>query len=372
MGNIAIIGTEGSGKTVLLTALAKAFELPSRSGVVLEAINRQTAEYVDVAWSQLSNGAWPKGTEPGVNWKLRWRLRRSNESIDEVGAIDPAGADVRSLFDDDQDSNDAQLRSSQRELLQFLRTADILVFLLNMRDFLGEPDQTRRRSNEWTLKRAMDVLVKRRHSGRQQYCLVFTQMDLYPDAFSPAEQPKDFMRKNLPKVYAAHFQDHDMPVLPVAAVNKTKVAVLSGKPQRVPANDFSSTGVDQLGEWLGSTLAALQRPAMASRESTPLRTPRKESPPRDEHKPHPAWTVAAIAVSLWFLLRGCGGGSSLHTPPPAPDQKRGAVERRSLDAQSVRALSHPVKGRDLSAVRSTMRRRSVTSSVAIVTANLDT
>jgi len=35
LSNIVIVGTEGSGKTVLLTALAKRFELPSKSGMFL-------------------------------------------------------------------------------------------------------------------------------------------------------------------------------------------------------------------------------------------------------------------------------------------------------------------------------------------------
>ena len=59
MPSIVLIGTEGSGKTVLTTVMAKNFHHRTDLGCLLDPQTRQTCEFVDQNWNRLRHGEWP-------------------------------------------------------------------------------------------------------------------------------------------------------------------------------------------------------------------------------------------------------------------------------------------------------------------------
>ena len=98
---IAIIGMEGSGKTVLMTVLAKRMsQLPNRQ-YYLDPQNARTLKYVEEMWYTLQNGHWPPSTPPGQLFELSWNFRVDSTQY-ELRLVDAAGQDMRLLFGGDE------------------------------------------------------------------------------------------------------------------------------------------------------------------------------------------------------------------------------------------------------------------------------
>ena len=258
---MALVGTEGSGKTVLTCVLAKRFSCPDHNGVFLEPGNPSTLKYVERVWATLTSREWPPSTSPGELFKLKWILHLPNGLKSELHLIDVAGQDIRKLFDDDEPARD-QLLSPLDELhrlRRYCRRADIVLFLVNLRDFVGEGDPDRRAANEAAMKFAMDRVLADGSSRRA--ILVLTQTDQYADHLKQQGGWQNLTRQAMPYIYSAHLQSGRVPVLGVAAVMDTVVRDgPDGTPHRVPAPDFRSEGLDQLLNEVKQTYEALIKP----------------------------------------------------------------------------------------------------------------
>lgn len=259
--SIALVGTEGAGKTVLVTCLAKQFQYRNDDGVFLEPLTGATARYVEGIWETLSQQEWPPSTPPGQQTDLRWRLHLGERESYELRLIDVAGQDLRLLFADerDEDAGSSVPRNSSvrlSELASYVRSAQVILFLLNLGDFIGEADAQKRISNQWSIKFALDDMY--RHPMPRRCILVLTQMDRYE---ALVHKPGDWgtvLKKCVPHLYSAYLQGKKLQFVRVAAVSETVVvADISGPPRRVPAARFHCRGFAVLVTWIRNAVRAV-------------------------------------------------------------------------------------------------------------------
>ena len=104
MRKVAIVGVEGSGKTVMLAGLGDLYSRPDANGCFLGPKNFQTATYVADKIARMRRGEWPMATAEdvmqGLDWTLRQRQGEGQRPRDlcEVSCLDFAGEVYRYAF----------------------------------------------------------------------------------------------------------------------------------------------------------------------------------------------------------------------------------------------------------------------------------
>ena len=141
MKKVAIVGVEGSGKTVMLAGLGDLYTYPDEEGYFLSPKNFSTAAYVAEKIKRMRKGEWPAATAgdemQGLDWTLRRRVPNSRgrpESICEVSFLDFAGEVYRTAFG--IGAGDQALAEQAEELKRYVREADDLIVLINLRDVI--------------------------------------------------------------------------------------------------------------------------------------------------------------------------------------------------------------------------------------------
>ena len=251
---IVMIGTEGSGKTVFITCLAKYFEGCGKNGCALEPMSKDTPLYVDKNWRSLANGEWPAATNARDVFNLHWQLRvngqsNSMEEIYALRVVDSAGHDLRGFFADEAIANIEKLPGTLQPLAEYCREAEIVLIMANLKDLMATDDLERTTANQWAVKYALDYKLAQKPDAN--CALIFTQADAYQGELTALGSWKAVAEKYLPHVYAAHLSDGKIPILAVSAVNKTRHVMMDGGVTRtVPAKDFGHDGFDSLIDWI--------------------------------------------------------------------------------------------------------------------------
>jgi hypothetical protein len=264
MSTIAVVGTEGSGKTVLLTVLAKWFS-DGKDGILITPQNRATNKFVEEVWNTLTSKEWPPSTPPGVLVHLHWKVEAPGGFTANLNVNDCAGQDLRYLFAE-EGLKDSGLSEKIQSLVKSIRDADIVLFVVNLRDFVAEKDPNRLTDNQWFLQYAMDFV---KQSGEhKRFCLVFTQADQYPRYLEQHGSWREVARSRLPQVFGAFLRQGRVEVLGVSAVRDT---IVVDDPnvgaRRVPRPGFTSEGIDKVGQWVTGQV----RTAHKSRAADPAR-----------------------------------------------------------------------------------------------------
>jgi len=253
MAKIAIIGTEGAGKTVFLSVLAMRCRSPASGQAWLEWKTKETQDHVAHAWDTLQNQDWPPSTPTGTFRRLEWTLHTSDGKSHSLRVFDPAGQDIRAIFE----SAEPDLTKSQKELREALNEADVVLFLVNLREVIDAPTQRRKDQVEIPLKLAVDFVCQR----GVPTLLVLTQYDSYADLLPDPETSKKDPRiyavaRYLPQLFgllstkeAASSSKVDLHA--VAAVSET-VPIMddAGKTHRRPKKDFKSEGLIEVLDWI--------------------------------------------------------------------------------------------------------------------------
>jgi NAD(P)H-dependent FMN reductase len=240
----------------------------------------------------------------------------------DVRLIDAAGQDLRLLFGDEQILSVESLPGRLQALAEYCRAADIILFLINLKDFLGQGDPEQRTANEAAIKSAMDYLGG---DGRaRRVCLVLAQTDLYRDLARVRGGWLELVAEAVPYVFGAHLRVRQVAVHPVSAVADTQVVVdRDGNPRRVPTAGFRSEGLDELVAWLTTQLRdvkqELDQEAKATAPAQQTSVPPAVEPPLPPlRKPAANWgnvigTVLAIIIGI-PVMRACIPGCSVTTP----------------------------------------------------------
>jgi GTPase SAR1 family protein len=257
---IAIIGTEGSGKTVLATVWAKMLS-DSVGDVFLLPKGMQTAMYVEKAWNTLYKvGEWLPSTPPGQQFELQWDLHIKGQRC-AVELIDVAGQDLRKLFYYDRYKTSG-LSEHEIGIINYLQTSTVIVFVVNLRDFIGESDYVKKKENELILKEFLDGYAA--DNKQQHIAIVFTAWDQYGSGINKKYGSfQNYVQKELSLLYNAAkiaYQSGDvLYFFPVAAVAETEIKTQDGKARRKPKPGFESFGLDKLNNWLINAVITSQR-----------------------------------------------------------------------------------------------------------------
>jgi len=249
---IALIGTEGAGKTVLVTVLAKKLATP-QNGVWLNPKGVKTGKYIENTWNTLRRGEWIPSTPAGTLFDLTWVMRIGDREY-PMKAVDSAGQDLRKLFSD-EGFNNPNLSDQDQQFIEYIHSATILLVLVNLRDFVGEPDEDKRIENAFTLKGLLDKLQEDKEE--RQVVFLFTAYDLYEETIhNDYGTPENFFEQELPYLYHAYISGKPVRCFPVAAVAETEVKHgEDGIPRRVPAPNFRSQGLDPFIQWLAEAVS---------------------------------------------------------------------------------------------------------------------
>lgn len=275
MKKVAIVGVEGSGKTVMLAGLGELYSKPDENGYFLSPKNFSTASYVADKIARMRQGEWPTATAEDVLQGLDWTLR-CKESADarpadvcEVSCLDFAGEVYRAAFGIKAETVDADVADEVEELKAYIRQAQDLIVLVNLKDVIDRGLRDPRvQESVWITKALLEYALSTA-GGRKEprAMIVLSQADSYAATIAECGGAKGVLEKYLRDV-ANNYGWLD--VVAASAVDKT---VLDDDGNLVPAADFTSEGLRPIVNWVLRGLDAptrrSPRPAMPKNDHLP-------------------------------------------------------------------------------------------------------
>jgi hypothetical protein len=267
---VAILGLTASGKTVLAATLARRLRSENATGVVLLPEDPGTLNYVERVWQELNAGIWPR-TSYEINEKqpssrqsdgelgdgsaptefdsmaeLRWTMVVNGLHRSFVRLVDIAGQDFSRVFDGKNYSNLPALE----HVRNYCFSADVILFLINLRDYIGQGNSARAEQAQATMIGAINALVD--HDPSRAVALVLTQANQYQPLTGAVPDWHGLLRSALPYVHQAYCVQRPLPLFPVTAVTDVTVRLGYGKLERVPVSNFGSAGIQPLVRWLAN------------------------------------------------------------------------------------------------------------------------
>ncbi len=297
MKKVAIVGVEGSGKTVMLAGLGELYARADEDGYFLAPKNFQTASYVSGKISRMRKGKWPMATPEdvlqGLDWTLRQRRGDGLRPVDvcEVSCLDFAGEVYRYAFVR-QGAVPTSLEDEVASLKSYVRSADDLIVLINLRDIIvmGEYD-SRVQEAMWITNAILSYALDGQDGRRvPRAAIVLSQADSYADTIRSCGGAKGVLARYLPHV-ANNYDWLD--ILAVSAVDKT---VLDDNGNMVPAPDFQPTPLRAIMDWIRYGLKA----------TVQQRAPQPPPQRRDGQSRRPVKSVVPPPSGLgqYFTFRG--------------------------------------------------------------------
>ena len=261
MKKVAIVGVEGSGKTVLMAAMGDKYKSPDANGYFMMPQNQETFAFYTRESDKMRSGAWPAATAPDAFFRLDWSLNRKKsersvpEHICEITFVDFAGETYRTAFGDETRGHPSPADEETVSLVKdHVLNSDVLIVLVNLADVInGSHSDVRTIEMLWLTQ---DMLRQANINGkRQNTALVFTQADAYSETITACGGLRGVLSKYLPQVYAGY--SNRISLFAVAAVDKT-APVPDGSGFHVPAPDFSSEGLEDLVKWISGVVAKIK------------------------------------------------------------------------------------------------------------------
>ena len=251
MKKVAIVGVEGSGKTVMLAGLGDLYSRPDDEGYFLAPKNYGTAAYVAEKIARMRSGEWPTATAEDVLQGLDWTLKQKSDgrqkpvSVCEISCLDFAGEVYRAAYGI-SGARDAEIAEKVDRLKDYIRRADDLIVLINLRDVIAKGlRDTRVQEAMWITKAILDVAL---HDGRggtsPRAAIVLSQADSYAATIAKEGGALGVLRKYLPHVA----NDYDwLDIFEVSSVDKT---FLDDDGNMVPAPDFKLNDLCRILNWI--------------------------------------------------------------------------------------------------------------------------
>ena len=266
MKKVAIVGVEGSGKTVMLAGLGDLYTYPDEEGYFLAPKNFGTAAYVTEKIERMRKGEWPTATAgdemQGLDWTLKCKrpgVRGRPEIVCEVSFLDFAGEVYRAAYGI-SGGGDPTLKEQVDALKQYVLGADDLIVLINLRDVIRNGIGDRRvQEAMWITKSILDTaLSDDADKGAPRAAIVLSQADSYASTIDACGGALGVLQKYLPHVA----NDYDwIDIFAVSAVDRTE---LDDNGTVVPAADFTAKGLLPIMQWLreedAEELRQLQNP----------------------------------------------------------------------------------------------------------------
>ena len=252
MKKVAIVGVEGSGKTVMLAGLGDLYSHPDDRGYFLAPKDFRTAAYVTELMGRMRQGEWPAATAEDVFLGLDWTLRRKSDAggrptdVCELSCLDFAGEVYRKAFVDPEGQIPQELNKQVEALWDYIERADSLIVLINLGDVITHGLANRRvHESIWVTSAILEMALKER-PGRitPKTAIVLSQADNYEAIIRECGGAKGALKKYLPHVDNSYGW---LDVFPAYAVDKT---VLDDSGTLVPAPGFTTEGLRPIMNWL--------------------------------------------------------------------------------------------------------------------------
>ena len=252
MKKVAIVGVEGSGKTVMLAGLGDLYTYPDEDGYFLAPRNFGTAAYVAEKIERMRRGEWPSATAgdemQGLDWTLKRRepgARKPAEVVCEVSFLDFAGEVYRAAYGI-SGAGDASLEEQVEKLKQYVCGADGLIVLINLRDVIASGLRDKRvQEAMWITKSILDTaLGDDAGKNAPRAAIVLSQADSYAATIKSCGGAQGVLEKYLPHVAAEYGW---LDVFAANAVDKTD---LDDDGNVVPAEDFTTQGLLPILKWI--------------------------------------------------------------------------------------------------------------------------
>ncbi len=251
MKKVAIVGVEGSGKTVMLAGLGELYSHADENGYFLGPKNYQTASYVAEKIVRMRRGEWPVATADdvmqGLDWTLRQRVSDHERPRDvcEVSCLDFAGEVYRAAFGISQNAP-SHLGDEVLALKDYIHAADSVIVLINLRDIIVSGEhEPRVQEAMWVTNGILSYALENRSGGRTpRAAIVLSQADSYAETIRVCGGPKGVLAKYLPHVANNYYW---LDIMAVSAVDKT---VLDDNGNVVPAPDFQPTQLRMIMDWI--------------------------------------------------------------------------------------------------------------------------
>ena len=245
MKKIAIVGVDGSGKTVMMAAMGEQWERPDERGYFLSPENAEAFGFSKSVMAILRSGRWPNASSHDEMRTLEWSLQRRQggnlEKIADISMLDYAGEVYRQAFGGEKrEGYDAQVAT----LRSHVDEAAVLIVLVNLSDIIsGSLSDRRTRDAMWLTKSVLDYALQGK-SRKPHAAIVFTQADSYREIISANGGPAGALKKYLPHVANLY---GELPIFTASAIDHTVIGT-DGLP--VPAPGFRSTGLKELMDWM--------------------------------------------------------------------------------------------------------------------------
>ena len=252
MKKVAIVGVEGSGKTVMLAGLGDLYTYPDEDGYFLAPKNFGTAAYVAEKIERMRKGEWPPATAgdeiQGLDWTLKRRepgVRKPAEKICEVSFLDFAGEVYRAAYGISSGS-DMSLKEQAEELKKYVCGADELIVLINLRDVITNGLRDKRvQEAMWITKSILDTALGDDAGEKApRAAIVLSQADSYAETIKSCGGALGVLEKYLPHVA------NDYGWLDVFASNAVDKTELDDDGNVVPAPDFTTQGLLPIMKWV--------------------------------------------------------------------------------------------------------------------------
>lgn len=252
MKKVAIVGVEGSGKTVMLAGLGDLYTNPDAGGYFLSPKNYGTASYVANKIMRMRAGEWPSATAGDAMQGLDWTLKQATgvrsrpKDICEVSFLDFAGEVYRLAFGIKSDSAERELADQVLSLKRYIKESDELIVLINLRDVIVRgTDDERVQEAMWITNAILNFALDEREDRKApRAAIVLSQADSYRDTIETSGGAAGVLRRYLPHV-ANNYGWLD--VFDASAVDKT---VVDAEGNMVPDAAFSSVGLAPIMDWI--------------------------------------------------------------------------------------------------------------------------
>jgi hypothetical protein len=181
-----------------------------------------------------------------LQWQVSVSASDGNDvPICDLRFVDAAGQDLRLLFSNDNLDAVGSLPAHLQRVWDYCRTADIVVCLVNLKDFYGEGNLDQKSQNEQFITWALHQLSIN-HDQHRRVMLLFTQIDQYRKLLTEKGGLRGVAQEILPIAYRAHVATSQVSLHKVAAVNDVELAEdETGNLRPVPKKDFGSKGLDE-------------------------------------------------------------------------------------------------------------------------------
>lgn len=219
MKNVTFLGVEGSGKTVLTTALVNVFKEHEGDGWYLRPDSRESFRFLEQAPASLNQASMPHQTT--TLKRLAWSVQLNNETVRTFDVLDYPGEIYRLAFleaKDDADPNSFSQRVAANKeeidaLLGHLMISGQVFVLFNLADAVDPGHNAANLDAVWVTNACLDFL--HRLPDRPTITLLLTQIDRYADILGGELDPDAYVKQYLPLI---HRNFPDLDVLAVSAV----------------------------------------------------------------------------------------------------------------------------------------------------------